>query len=172
MLKERLFTALIVLGVLAFSGAVAWSTIGHEARSQQEITGPSKALVRALQANDPSAAPDGAAGYVKGVREHFGRIREARFLSAFTNRYGSGNTAGTDTESEIFVRGTRGAGVLQLDFDGATIDGLWEVEPGEAHSDLTEAEEQAVERGFERRGGETANITVLDGTFTRDGHIR
>ncbi|MDQ3742682.1 MAG: hypothetical protein M3389_17280 [Actinomycetota bacterium] len=51
-------------------------------------------------------------------------------------------------------------------------DSIREVEPGDVHSDLSAAEESALERDFARRGGEVANITVLDGTFTRDGEIR
>ncbi len=166
--KDRLTTALIIGITLAFIGGVSLFTIRHEQRSQQEIAGPSKELAAAMQANDPSAAPPGGRGYVKGVREHFGRIREARFLDAYTARYGSGRSAQTDTVSEIYVRGKRGAGVLELDFDGPRIQSMREVEPGDVHSDLRQAEEDAVERGFARRGGETANITVLDGTFTRD----
>lgn len=169
---ERLKTLLIVVVTLVFSGGVAYSTLSHEAKTQGEITAPSKELAAALQANDPSAAPEGGADYVRGVREVFGRIREARFLDAYTARYGKGSTATTDVVSEIYVRGKRGAGVIELDFEGPVVDGIREVEPGDVHSDLSAAEEIAVERGFERRGGDVANITVLGGTFTRDGEIR
>jgi hypothetical protein len=169
---ERFKTVAIIAVTLIFSAAVSFSVLKHEATSQAEITGPSQMLVRAIEANEPSAAPEGGADYVRGVREYFGRIREARFLDAYTARYGSGRSATTDVESEILVRGKRGAGVLQLSFDGDEIDGMREVEPGDVHSDLTDEEEAAVERGFARRGGETANITVLNGAFTRDGDIR
>lgn len=169
---ERVTTALIIVVTLAFGAAVSFWVLHDEAQSKEEITGPSKVLVAAIDANDPKAAPPGARGYVKGVREHFGRIRSARFLEAYTERIGSGNTATTDVVSEIIVFGRRGAGVLKLEFDGAQLNGLWEVEPGDVHSDLSATDEAAVKAGFAKRGGKTANITVLDGTFLRDGSIR
>ncbi|HEX8122033.1 MAG TPA: hypothetical protein VF549_12280 [Solirubrobacteraceae bacterium] len=163
----RLTTPLILAVTVIFIAAVGWSTQKHESKSQAQIAGPTKALAAAIQAADPSAAPEGAEGYVKGVREQFGRVRVARFLDAYTARNGAGRTATTDTLSEILVRARRGAGVLELSFDGATINGVRELEPGEAHTDLSAADEAAVARGFARRGGRPANITVLDGTFTR-----
>lgn len=165
---ERLKTPLILAVTIIFTLGVGYTVLKEEAQSHAEIAAPSKVLVAALEANDPSAAPPGGRPYVRGVREYFGRIREARFLGAYTARSGSGRSATTDVESEIYVRGRRGAGVLQLGFEGAKLDAMREVEPGDVHEDLTEAEEEAVERGFARRGGETANITVLNGAVKLD----
>ena len=167
-MNERLKMILIFVGTGIFIAVVGLSVTKYEAKSQAQVAGPSKVLVAALDANKPSAAPEGAEGYVKGVREAYGRVRSARFLGAYTARHGSGSSATTDTEAEILVRTKRGgAVVLQLDFEEATINGMQEVEPDEVQGDLTKAQKAAVKRDFARRG-EPANITVLSGTFTRD----
>jgi hypothetical protein len=167
-MPERLTIPLILTVTAIFIAAVCWATTKHEAHSQARVAAPTKVLVDAIATNDPSAAPKGAERYVKGVREQFGRVRAARFLDAYTDRSGTGRTATTGTVSEILVRGRRGAGVLELSFYGARITGMSELRPGDVHGDLSAAERAAVERGFARRGGEPANITVLSGAFTRD----
>ncbi len=168
MTRERLTTALVLAGMASFILAISLWTVKHEADAQAEVAAPTKVLVAAIQANDPAAAPEDAEGYVKGVREQFGRVREARFLEAYTDRKGGGTSATTETVSEIIVHARRGSAVLELSFDGARINGMFEVEPDDVHARLGKADEAAVARGFARRGGKPANITVLDGTFTRE----
>ena len=151
----------IVVGVVVLKGGPLLLTTDHETEGETE--GPTKALARAIETNRPKAAPPGAEGYVRGVREHFGPVREARFLDAFGENYGSGRNRTSDVVSELFVRGKRGAGVLKLDFDQDRITGMTEVEPEDVHTDLSDEEQDAVERGFKRRGGETASRSALDG---------
>lgn len=152
---------LVVVGVLVVKGGPLLLTVDHETEGETE--GPTKALAAAIEANRPRAAPPGAAGYVRGVRAHFGPVSESRFLDAFGENYGSGRNRTSDVVSELFVRGKRGAGVLKLDFDQDRITGMSEVEPGDVHTDLSDEEQEAVERGFKRRGGETASLGILSG---------
>ena len=158
-MNERLKTALILAVVVIGTGAIAYSHFSAEAKEKAEVTPPSKQLVAALLADDPSAVPAGAEEYVKEVREHFGRVRRARFLEAYTKRSGSGHTATTEVVAEIIVHGKRGAGVLELEFDGPeAVDWVTELDPSTVHSDLTDKEKAAVERGFARRGGVSASM--------------
>ena len=167
-MSERAKIVLILAVTVLFGAGVSYYVLKTESENQAEIEAPTRQLARALEAGKPSAAPAGARGYVRGVREYYGRIREARFLDAYTARYGSGRNATTDTVSEMFVHGRRGAGVLELDFEEDEIDGMRELDPDDVHSDLSAADQIAVERGFERRGGKTANIIILKGAVTRD----
>jgi hypothetical protein len=161
-MNERLKNVLLAVGILAFGAVIAFKIAGEESREKAAIDEPSKVLVRALEANDPSAAPAGAEGYVKGVRAVFGRVRSARYLGMHTEHYGSGNNRSTDDLGEIVVRTKRGAAVLEVDFEGSAPDGITELEPGEVEGNLTRAEKAAVRRGFARRGSETAGAGALD----------
>jgi hypothetical protein len=163
--KIKTVVLLIVLAITI--PTFGFKFITSFAEAEKKVEEPTRAFARAVEANKPRLAPEGGADYVRGVREYFGRIREARFLDAYTQRHGSGRAATTEVVSEMFVRGKRGAGVLEVNFDGTEIDGLWEIEPDDVHSDLDDATEAAVERGFAKRGGETANIVILNGAVTR-----
>ena len=160
-MNERLKNALLAVGIVCFVAIVLLKVAGEEARAKAEIDGPSKVLVAALEANDPSAAPPGSEGYVRGVRQTYGRVRSARYLGSYTQHYGSGHNRATDVVSEIVVRTKRGAAVLELDFEAGP-ESISEVEPADVHGDLTKAEKAAVKRGFARRGGETASGIELD----------
>jgi hypothetical protein len=167
-----LVTALMIGALALFTAAIGWSTSRSEEKSLDEITPATTLMVVAIESNKPSAAPEGAADYVRGVREYFGRISGVRSLGSYTKRGGTGSTATTDAVSEILVRGTRGAGVVELLFEGSKITGMSEVKPDDVHGDLSAVEKRAVERGFARRGGKPANITILSGAFRLDGTIR
>ena len=165
------FALLMTVGI---GGFVLWTINKGEEQTKETST----ELIRAIETNDPSAAPGDTGDYVKGVRGYFGRIETLRYLDGHTVRVGEGKQATTYPVTELLLHARRGAAVLELEFrrGGITedyeISDIEELEPDDVRSDLAAEDEAAVERGFRRRGRRVARPLVLDGSFTDSGRIR
>lgn len=105
----------LLAGCFALTGIVAalvFSTIG---RSEEAGRRGAEAFAAALVGDGP--APDGAAGYVDGVRRRFGAVRSARVVEIRTARMGSGKRARTLVVAGVRLQTAKGTAVIELEFD-------------------------------------------------------
>lgn len=166
-----LFSVLSTVAALVFAGFFILLVGDEEKPAGAQV----KRLAAAIEAGKPSPAPKGTGGYVEGVREAFGPVREAQPLEEYRKRVETAAGDGqyrTYSVTEILITAKRGAAVLELEHDGDRIAGVREVAPGDVHFDLDERTQDALTRGYAQRGAKPAKSLVLDGTFLADGGIR
>ena len=168
MIRPRFFVIsfLSLLFTAAICGLVFWVLAKGEDSARTASTQFASALVK----NDRSLAPKGGAGYLEGLRGHFGEVEEARVIETRNHRVGSGDDARTYYVSDLLLQTARGAAVVELEFDSAqlisdTVTAVRELEPREIEG-LDDAELTAVAKGFVARGGEAA--AGFDSTIVAD----
>lgn len=165
----------ILGGSFALTGVIAalvfWMIGNGEKAANRASSQFATALVRA----DAGLAPNGAADYVKGVRQVFGEVRSARVIDTRSARIGSGKRARTLHVTEVHLETAKGPAVLELEFDepkllnnSDKITSVYEVIPREVPDDgLSDAEFTALAKAFVERGGRPANDIELSGSIAQ-----
>jgi hypothetical protein len=173
----RNIVIITVLGSFLFAAGLGAWIFWYEANEEDAAREASDKLAAALVDPRPSAAPDGASDYVRGMRKYFGPIRAAKTVDVRqVDNYGQSSNTADDRSwwtSTIFMRTERGAALVLLTFadsfdpKDAKVEDIRELSPRKvAEGALTADESADVKRAFASRGGKTAKSLVLDGTFT------
>jgi hypothetical protein len=169
--------ALIVGSTLAFAAIIGVVCVVLLGKEEQTARGSANRFASALVHNRPTAAPDGSAPYVSGVREYFGGVTGARVIGAHNKSVNTGDSA--DTRSffvvQMLLATKRGPAAIELEYDNhallsETVSRVYELDPAKAPG-LTRAERGRLEKAFAARGGEPADAGRLSAAATAPSPI-
>jgi hypothetical protein len=152
--------AVVAIGMVA----LFWILRASNERTIHASTKFAGALVR----NDPGAAPDGGADYVKGVRAYFGGVSSARVIDSHNHSVNTGDEA--DTRSyyvgDLLLATRRGPAVIELEFDNQSlanasqkISSIHELAPDKVRRHkLSGSDRHALEAAYAQRGGKPGEL--------------
>ena len=162
---------LIIAASTVFAIAVAIGVFALLAKQEKTARQASTKFASALVHNDPSLAPKGGAGYVKGVRSRFGAVISARVIDSHNHhvRNSGQNDSRTYFQTEMLLATKRGPAVIELSFDNhalfsEAISGVKELKPSKAKH-ISKQERAALVAAYAKRGGYPANDLALSGTM-------
>src|SRR4051812_13870366 len=162
---------LIIAASVVFAIAVTIGVLTLLAKQEKTARHAGTKFASALVHNDPRLAPDGGAGYVKGVRSEFGPVTSARVIDAHNHTVpNSGqNDSRTYFQTDMLIATRRGPAVIELSFDNHAfnserISGVKELKPSKAKH-LSRQERSTLQTAFAKRGGYPANDLALSGTM-------
>jgi len=162
---------LIVAASVAFSIAIAITVFWVLAKQEKTARHAGAKFASALVHDDPSLAPQGGDGYVRGVRSRFGAVSSARVIDAHNHhvRNTGQNDSRTYFQTDLLLATKRGPAVIELSFDNHAfnserISGVRELKPSKAKN-ISAAERAALEAAYAKRGGYPANDLALSGTM-------
>ena len=162
---------LIIAASVLFAIAVTIGVLTLLGKQEKTARHAGQRFASALVHNDPSLAPDGGAGYVKGVRTAFGPITSARVIDAHNHhvRNTGQNDSRTYFQTDLLIDTRRGPAVIELSFDNHAlvserISGIKELKPSKARH-ISSQERAALEAAFAKRGGYARNDLALSGTM-------
>jgi hypothetical protein len=189
-MDETRLRNIIIVSVTAVVAVAMVALFWILRESDKATISASTKFATALVRNDPGAAPEGGAAYVKGVRARFGPVTSARVIDSHNHSVNTGDSA--DTRSyyvgDVLLRTERGPAVLELSFDNQSlanhsqkISGVHELEPDQVRRHkLDKAERADLEAAFAARGGNAADDMALSGVLAdlpkpgsvpRDDHL-
>ena len=162
---------MIIAASVAFAIAVAIGVFWLLGKQEKTARHAGAKFASALVHNDPSLAPQGGDGYVRGVRSQFGPVSSARVIDAHNHhvRNTGQNDSRTYFQTDLLLATKRGPAVIELSFDNHAfnsdrISGVRELKPSRARH-ISKAERAALEAAFAKRGGYPANDLALSGTM-------
>jgi hypothetical protein len=162
---------LIIAASVVFAIAVTIGVLTLLAKQEKTARHAGTKFASALVHNDPSLAPDGGAGYVKGVHSEFGPVTSARVIDAHNHTVpNSGqNDSRTYFQTDMLITTRRGPAVIELSFDNNAfvserISSVTELKPGKAKH-ISSQERAALAAAYAKRGGYPANDLSLSGTM-------
>jgi hypothetical protein len=141
--------------------------------SNERTIHASTKFATALVRNDPSAAPDGGADYVKGVRAYFRDVSSARVIDSHNHSVNTGDNA--DTRSyyvgDILLATKRGPAVIELEFDNQSlanasekVSSIHELAPDKVRKHkLSASDRDALEAAYAQRGGKPGDLLAPGG---------
>jgi hypothetical protein len=162
---------LLILGGTAVLGvalllAISWLN-GKDAKGGR--AGAAK-FATALVHNQPSLAGDGAAGYVAGVRAHFGPVSSTKVIAGHERGVNSRYSADERTYYvvDMLIQSKLGPAALELDFDDGAIgsqriSSVQELPPSDTPA-ISPAQRNQLEKAFAARGGKAADEVTLSST--------
>jgi hypothetical protein len=159
--------ALIVGSTLTFMAVIGVVVFVLLAKEEQTARDSANRFAAALVHSKATAAPDGAAAYVGGVRAYFGDVTSARVIGAHNKGVNTGDNA--DTRSffvvQMLLETKRGPAVVELEYDNnallsETVSRVYELKPSKAPG-LADADRGRLEKAFAARGGEPADAGRL-----------
>jgi hypothetical protein len=161
-MSGRLILVLAVVSAAVIVGGVFWGIGKNEQAAGRAATRFAAALVK----NDPSAAPKGSPGYIKGMRAYFGAVTGARVIGTHNERADADtSTSRTYPVADLLLRSARGPAVIELAFDNGGIGsekvtGIYELDPDDAPK-LPARDRERLASAFAERGGIPADGETL-----------
>ena len=122
---NRKLIALIVIPTAVFMVAVGGFLSGSSAARRTRSRRAPTQLAAAIVANNPNAAPEGGAAYVRGVRLQFGPVRSARLVSEYKKGDNGGPDTADDTSywlAQIALQTAHGPAVVEVRYDNNSLD--------------------------------------------------
>jgi hypothetical protein len=163
---------LILGGTAVFCVLVAvavFALLGHQEKTARHGT---ERFASALVSGNPAAAPEGADGYVRGIRAHFGPVLATRVIGAHNHSVNTGDSADTRSYfvTELLLQTRRGPAVVEVDFDNHSlssdaVSSVRELSPNDAPG-LAPSARRALDAAFAARGGHAASAAALSGAST------
>src|SRR5262245_41646011 len=158
----------IIIGVTVIVAVAMVALFWILRKSNEHTIHAASKFAGALVHNDPSAAPDGGADYVNGVRSYFGGVSSARLIDSHNHSVNTGDNA--DTRSyyvgDILLATKRGPAVIELEFDNHSlanasekISSIHELVPDKVRKHKLSANDRdALKAAYSQRGGEPGDL--------------
>ena len=177
----------IIIGVTVVVAVAMVALFWILRKSNEHTIRASRQFAVAVMHDDPGAAPDGGADYVRGVRAYFGPVTGARVIDSHNHGVNTGDNA--DTRSyyvgDILLATRRGPAVIELEFDNHSlsnaserISSIHELAPDKvrAHK-LSAGDRAALRAAYAHRGGRPGALLApvaapVKVTIPVDRHLR